>query len=414
MTHALCLSGLSPGEPLESPGTGDDEPLHPRGLGDPGRCLELVRDGRRGGLRVARVRRRRTRPRGGLGFRPVPHHGPRADRPRRGRPRGAGRARPPPGPAPARGGTRRRARGGPPVRPGAPRRPWRSDAQLRVIRAGAHDDPHPCLRSTGESHPAPAPRPRRGSRLRALNALLDSTSAAPTRFLGAVLNSGTAWAGVAVAAGAVLGRPRSAVVAGWLSGTVGLSAFYVVAARLHDLPLPAYAPRMAFWWAVALVCCAPLGFVGTLLRRRGTVGLLARLVVPWGAGRGVAAPARRTGRPLDPRAAGPRGCLRSGPGKGTLRSGGPRREPAGDLLPAARPDRRRQLDPGVLPPGPQEFSRAAAGGPPAPRRAGRRRAGSPPRRRNRRRRSARRPRRRRRTSSAAAAPRRACAPAATP
>ncbi|MEZ0163970.1 hypothetical protein AB2L27_04225 [Kineococcus sp. LSe6-4] len=117
----------------------------------------------------------------------------------------------------------------------------------------------------------------------ALNALLDSTSAAPARFLGAVLNSGTAWAAVAVAAGAFAGTPRRAVLAGWLSGTVGLSAFYVVAAVLHDLPLSAYAPRIAFWWAVALVCCAPLGFVGTLLRRPGAVGLLARLVVPTGA-----------------------------------------------------------------------------------------------------------------------------------
>lgn len=117
----------------------------------------------------------------------------------------------------------------------------------------------------------------------AVNAVLDSTSTTPTRFLGAVLNSGTAWAGVAVAAGALLGRPRSAVVAGWLGGTVGLSAFYVVAAPLHDLPLSACAPRIAFWWAVALVCCAPLGFAGTLLHRPGTVGLLVRLVVPLGA-----------------------------------------------------------------------------------------------------------------------------------
>lgn len=117
----------------------------------------------------------------------------------------------------------------------------------------------------------------------AVNAVLDSASAAPTRFVGAVLNSGTAWAGVAVAAGVLLRRHRPAVVAGWLGGTVGLGAFYVVAARLHDLPLSAYAPRIAFWWAVALVCCAPLGFVGTLLRRPGAVGLLARLVVPVGA-----------------------------------------------------------------------------------------------------------------------------------
>lgn len=116
-----------------------------------------------------------------------------------------------------------------------------------------------------------------------MNAVLDSASAAPTQFVGAVLNSGTAWAGVAVAAGALLRRPRPAVVAGWLGGTVGLGAFYVVAARLHDLPLSAYAPRIAFWWAVALVCCAPLGFAGTLLRRPGAVGLLARLVVPVGA-----------------------------------------------------------------------------------------------------------------------------------
>ncbi|MEW1957998.1 hypothetical protein [Kineococcus sp. NPDC059986] len=117
----------------------------------------------------------------------------------------------------------------------------------------------------------------------ALNALLDSGSAAPVRFAGALLNAGTAWAGLAVAAGAVVGTPRRAVVAGWLGGTVGLSAFYVVAAVLHDLPLAAYAPRIAFWWAVALVCCAPLGFVGTLLHRPGPVGLLARLVVPSGA-----------------------------------------------------------------------------------------------------------------------------------
>ncbi|WP_432564985.1 hypothetical protein [Kineococcus sp. SYSU DK003] len=123
-----------------------------------------------------------------------------------------------------------------------------------------------------------------------LNAFLDGAAAAPLRFAGVVLNAGFAWAGLAVAAGAVVRTPRLAVVAGGLAATVGLSAFYVVDALVRDVPVSSAGDGAVFWFAAGLLLCPALGFAGSQIRRPGVRGLLpgvrgllAALVVPVGA-----------------------------------------------------------------------------------------------------------------------------------
>lgn len=117
-----------------------------------------------------------------------------------------------------------------------------------------------------------------------VNAVLVHLHAHPVAEFGShVLNAGWAWAGLAVAAGALLGSPRLGAVAGGLAAGTALAAYYVTDAALRDVSLATSAAGDAIWGAATVLVCPLLGFVGTRLRRPGTPGLLAGLVVPVGA-----------------------------------------------------------------------------------------------------------------------------------
>ena len=110
-----------------------------------------------------------------------------------------------------------------------------------------------------------------------------SGGAQVAEFVSLILDSGWAWAGLAVLAGWLLGpgrRPLAGALAGCLSLVVATAAFYGV-----DYLCTAGGDWVGvqFWWARALVLGPVLGAVGTLIRRPGLTGLIAALVVPVGA-----------------------------------------------------------------------------------------------------------------------------------
>ncbi|WP_374929390.1 hypothetical protein [Kytococcus sedentarius] len=102
------------------------------------------------------------------------------------------------------------------------------------------------------------------------------------RTLSILLNSGTAWAGLAVLAGR---QARS----WWLAALVAVAAaegalvlHYVLGMALGVFGWGIWASNLA-WFVVAVLFCAPLGVVGHLSRRADLIGLLGRLTVPVGA-----------------------------------------------------------------------------------------------------------------------------------
>ncbi|KGN36867.1 hypothetical protein N803_15755 [Knoellia subterranea KCTC 19937] len=97
-----------------------------------------------------------------------------------------------------------------------------------------------------------------------------------------VLNSGTAWAGISVLAGYLVCRPLASAVAGLLAGSGALVVHYGVGELTGLMPSGSFATN-TFWFVAAAVTGAPLGLVGSLARSCSRWGLLARLVVPFGA-----------------------------------------------------------------------------------------------------------------------------------
>ncbi len=124
-----------------------------------------------------------------------------------------------------------------------------------------------------------------------------------------VLDSGWAWAGLAVLVGWLVarpGRPRrsagrspAAGPTGWGSaaGPVGWSAMAGALALLAATAAYAFADTVRnggslssfyeseplVWWVTSVLLGAPLGAVGAYVHRSGALGLLARLTVPIGA-----------------------------------------------------------------------------------------------------------------------------------
>jgi hypothetical protein len=117
----------------------------------------------------------------------------------------------------------------------------------------------------------------------ALNAVLAVSARPAAEFVGQLLNAGWAWAGLAVLAGALVREPLLGAVAGVLSAGSALFAFDAVDALLREVSLVDALSADRLWWAAGLLFCPGLGVVGTQVRRPGTLGLLARLVVPTGA-----------------------------------------------------------------------------------------------------------------------------------
>ncbi|GAB1821290.1 hypothetical protein [Herbidospora sp. RD11066] len=111
------------------------------------------------------------------------------------------------------------------------------------------------------------------------------------------LDSGWAWAGLAIAAGWLLTRDttrrswpqaRAAVVRGAVVGPVALLAATVAYALVDTVrsgaPLSEWIYAESFvWYLASVVFGAPLGVVGACAHLTGIVGLLAKLTLPVGA-----------------------------------------------------------------------------------------------------------------------------------
>ena len=114
-----------------------------------------------------------------------------------------------------------------------------------------------------------------------------STATWIAEFTSKMLDSGWAWAALAVLVGWLAGRDPAlyrAAAAGALTGTVALllaTLTYYGTDVLFGIDM--YARTTVFWLVRAVAFGAPLGVVGACLRRPGWLGLLAGLVVPVGA-----------------------------------------------------------------------------------------------------------------------------------
>ncbi|GAA0987108.1 hypothetical protein GCM10009555_065800 [Acrocarpospora macrocephala] len=106
-----------------------------------------------------------------------------------------------------------------------------------------------------------------------------------------LLDSGWAWAGLAVAVGWLVTRGvesrRAALAQGAAAGALALlaatAAYSVVDTLRSGGDFPWYASEPLVWWIASVIFGAPLGAVGACVKRPGTIGLLARLTVPVGA-----------------------------------------------------------------------------------------------------------------------------------
>lgn len=117
-----------------------------------------------------------------------------------------------------------------------------------------------------------------------------TSGATAMEIVSVLLDSGWAWAGLAVATGwLVAGRNKpAALVLGALAGALALlaatAAYSVVDTLRGGGPLSSwYASESIVWWITSIVFGAPLGAVGACVNRPGVIGLLARLTVPVGA-----------------------------------------------------------------------------------------------------------------------------------
>ncbi|WP_049821353.1 DUF6518 family protein [Kineococcus radiotolerans] len=103
------------------------------------------------------------------------------------------------------------------------------------------------------------------------------------RFSSYLLNAGWAWAALPVLAGWWATTRLMGAVAGWVSVSAAVVAYYVSDSLVRDEPFSYYTAEMVLWLAACLLLCAPLGLSGAWSRRRDRWGLVAGLVVPLGA-----------------------------------------------------------------------------------------------------------------------------------
>ncbi|MCT9929779.1 hypothetical protein N5079_06040 [Planotetraspora sp. A-T 1434] len=110
--------------------------------------------------------------------------------------------------------------------------------------------------------------------------------------MSVLLDSGWAWAGLAVAVGWLVthakeSRPTALARGGAAAGALALlaaTAAYSIVDTIHSgAQFPWYESEPPVWWVASVVFGAPLGAVGACAKRPGAIGLLARLTVPVGA-----------------------------------------------------------------------------------------------------------------------------------
>jgi hypothetical protein len=107
-----------------------------------------------------------------------------------------------------------------------------------------------------------------------------------------LLDSGWAWAGLAIVMGSLVTRAGEsrpgALARGAAAGALALLAatvaYSVVDTIRSDGPLSSwYESEPLVWWGTSVIFGAPLGAVGACVNRPGVIGFLARLTVPVGA-----------------------------------------------------------------------------------------------------------------------------------
>jgi hypothetical protein len=109
--------------------------------------------------------------------------------------------------------------------------------------------------------------------------------------MSVLLDSGWAWAGLAVAAGWLLTRDqesraaalRQGAAVGVLALLAAVTAYSIVDTIRSGASFPWYESEPLVWWVASVVFGGPLGAIGACVRQPGAIGLLARLTVPVGA-----------------------------------------------------------------------------------------------------------------------------------
>ncbi|WP_051467777.1 DUF6518 family protein [Actinomadura oligospora] len=113
--------------------------------------------------------------------------------------------------------------------------------------------------------------------------------ASPLEIASTLLDSGWAWAGLAVALGWLVTRSerdaRVAMLLGAAAGALSLIAATTTYSMVDAVrgAVHWYESEPVFWYLASVVFGIPLGLAGVWTRRPTVVGLLARLTVPVGA-----------------------------------------------------------------------------------------------------------------------------------
>jgi hypothetical protein len=100
--------------------------------------------------------------------------------------------------------------------------------------------------------------------------------------LSKIAKAGTLWAGIGVLAGWLVQRPLAAALAGIAATAVAIFGHYGLGIALGVFDGQVWADNR-IWVLAPVIVGAPLGVIGALARRPALVGLLAGLVVPFGA-----------------------------------------------------------------------------------------------------------------------------------
>jgi hypothetical protein len=100
-------------------------------------------------------------------------------------------------------------------------------------------------------------------------------------FASLILDSGWAWAALAVAVGCRTTRWTHGAMAGMAALGAASLAYFACDALFQDVSLSW--GELGFWWVASVLFGLPLGIVGVAMRRPGLIGLFAGLVVPLGA-----------------------------------------------------------------------------------------------------------------------------------
>ncbi|MEU7899860.1 hypothetical protein AB0B45_44320 [Nonomuraea sp. NPDC049152] len=117
-----------------------------------------------------------------------------------------------------------------------------------------------------------------------LGAPLDGTLwGGAAKVLSLLVDSGWAWAALAVGVGWLVGGLVRAGLAGVAALMAATAAYYAMDALLRDEPLSWFWQETVLWWGAGVVFGSALGVVGASIRRPGVIGLLAGLSVPVGA-----------------------------------------------------------------------------------------------------------------------------------